>query len=170
MPQTVLGLTAESVNEKIKDVNAQIEALNKEIQQYQSQISETNQQGNTLANLIKELTLTRDKLLKETKQTEKKITATNIVINTLSDDIAEKEKSINVGEDAINKMIRDLQLKDSDTLVEKILSKNNLNDANREYNNIITVNEKLRTFIIDIKKQKEELENSKKTQKHAGEN
>jgi murein DD-endopeptidase MepM/ murein hydrolase activator NlpD len=161
MPQTVLGLTAESVNEKIKDVNAQIEALNKEIQQYQSQISETNQQGNTLANLIKELTLTRDKLLKETKQTEKKITATNIVINTLSDDIAEKEKSINVGEDAINKMIRDLQLKDSDTLVEKILSKNNLNDANREYNNIITVNEKLRTFIIDIKKQKEELENSK---------
>lgn len=161
LPQSSLAITADSVNEKIKDVNAQIEALNKEIQQYQNQISETNQQGNTLSNLIKELTLTRDKLLKETKQTEKKITATNIVISTLSDDIGEKEKSINKGEDAINKMLRDLQLKDNDTIVEKILSKDNLSDANREYNNIITVNEKLRTFIIDIKKQKEELEKSK---------
>lgn len=153
--------TAESVNEKIKDVNAQIESLDREIQQYQNQISETNQKGNTLSNLIKELTLTRDKLLKETKQTEKKITATNIVIGSLSENIEEKEKSIHSGEEAMNKMLRDLQLKDSDTLIEKILSKENFADVSREYNNMIAINEKLRTFIIDIKKQKEELENSK---------
>ena len=161
LPRYIFATTAESVNQKIKDVNAQIEALDREIKQYQSQISETNQQSNTLSNLIKELTLTRDKLLKETKQTEKKITATNIVITTLTDDIGERQKSINNSESAMNKMLRDLQLHDSDTFVEKILSKESFSDMNQEYNSTIAVNDKLRAFILDIKKEKEELELSK---------
>ncbi len=161
LPHYIFANTVESVNQKIKDVNAQIEALDREIKQYQSQISETNQQSNTLSNLIKQLTLTRDKLLKETKQTEKKITATNIVITTLTDDIGERQKSINNSESAMNKMLRDLQLHDSDTFVEKILSKESFSDMNQEYNSTIAVNDKLRAFILDIKKEKEELELSK---------
>lgn len=161
LPHISFAVTADSVNEKIKDVNAQIESLNKEIEQYKNQISQTNQQSNTLTNLIKELTLTRDKLLTETKQTEKKITATNIVIGTLSEDINDKQKSINNSESAMNKMLRDLQLKDNDSIVEKLLAKESLSAANREYNNIISVNDKLKNLIIDIKKQKEDLEFSK---------
>lgn len=161
LPHYIFANTPEIVSQKIKDVNAQIEALDREIKQYQSQISETNQQSNTLSNLIKELTLTRAKLLKETKQTEKKITATNIVISTLTDDIGERQKSINNSESAMNKMLRDLQLHDNDTFVEKVLSKESFSDMNIEYNNTVSVNDKLRAFVLDIKKEKEELELSK---------
>ncbi len=157
----VFAATAESVNQQINNVNAQIQALDKEIKQYQNQISATNEQGNTLLNLIKELTLTRNKLLKETSQTEKKITAANIIIGTLSGNIETKQKSISKGEEVLKKMLRDLQVYDNDSIVEKILSTNNLTNANREYNNIISFNREVRSRIIDIKKQKEDLELSK---------
>jgi len=64
-PFQVLALTAEEVKKQIEDTNGQIDALDKEIKQYQAQISVTSAQSNTLANTIKELTLTRNKLIKE---------------------------------------------------------------------------------------------------------
>ncbi|MEK7586225.1 MAG: peptidoglycan DD-metalloendopeptidase family protein [Patescibacteria group bacterium] len=150
-----------AVNQHINDINSQIQALDREIKQYQDQISVTSEQSNTLSNIIKELTLTRDKLLKETKQTEKKITATNIIIGSLGDDIKFKEKSINNSELALTQALREIQTSDNNTFVEKILSKGNLSDANREYNNILSLNEKIRAYIVDIKKQKEALSLSK---------
>ena len=61
----------------------------------------------------------------------------------------------------MNKMLRDLQLHDNDTFVEKVLSKESFSDMNIEYNNTVSVNDKLRAFVLDIKKEKEELELSK---------
>lgn len=148
---TAFAATAESVNQQIKDTNAQIEALDKEIQLYQNQISATNEQSNTLANLIKELTLTRSKLVKETEQTQKKITATGLVISTINTDIEAKQKSVDQSEQVIGVLFRDVYQRDTKTIVSKILEENTLSAASREYNNILSLNEKIASQVQELK-------------------
>ncbi len=161
LPTIAFAVDPNAITFHISDLNSQIESLNKEIANYQSQIADTNAQSNTLANIIKELTLTRDKLLAQVNQTQKKISATNIIINNLDSDITDKENKITVSSAALNQMIRDLNLRDNTSMLEKILSEQNLADASREYNNIVTVNEKVRTLIVDLGNQKANLEQSK---------
>jgi murein DD-endopeptidase MepM/ murein hydrolase activator NlpD len=160
-PIQAVAQTASSIRQQIEDTNAQIEALNKEIAQYQSQISETNAQSNTLSSLIKELTLTRSKLIKEKEQIEKNITATGMVIKSLSSNIEDKEDSIYISKKTLGKAIKDLNQNDNLLIIERLLSVNNFKDFSREYNNLLSVNEKVRQNIIDISLQKEELLSSK---------
>jgi len=161
IPYQVFALTAEEVREQINDANTQIEALDREIKQFQSQIAKTGAEANTLANHIKELTLTRNKLIKEREQIQKKITATGLVIKTLSSGIEEKEDSISISKKTLSKMISDLNKNDNTLVIEKLLSLNNLSDFSREYNNTLTLNEKIHEYIIDISIQKEQLTSSK---------
>lgn len=160
----VFALTASEVRKQIENTNSQIEALDKEILKYQSQISETSVQKNTLANLVKELTLTRNKLIKEREQIQKKITATGLVINTLSSDIEEKENTIEISKKSLGKMIKDLNQNDDIPIIERLLSVDNFTDFSREYNEILSLNQKIRENIIDVSLKKEQLV-STKTQK-----
>lgn len=160
-PLSVGALTASEVRQQIEDTNNQIEALDKEIAKYQSQISETSAQKTTLANLVKELTLTRNKLIKEREQIQKKISATGLIINTLSSDIEEKEKSIAISKQTLGKMIKDLNQNDNIDIIERLLSVNNFTEFSREYNNLITLNQKIKENITDVTTKKEELLTSK---------
>jgi murein DD-endopeptidase MepM/ murein hydrolase activator NlpD len=158
---TVWGETAQEIQARISSTNAQIQALDREIQQYQDQISQTNQQSNTLSNLIKELTLTRSKLVKEKEQTQKKINATGLIIGALSTDIETKEEKIDKIKESISQMINDLYRRDSVVLVERILSQENLSDASQEYNNIITVNNNLKQHVKLLNGEIDELDQTK---------
>ncbi len=157
----VQALTADEVRQQIKNTNSQIEALDKEIAKYQSQISETSAQKTTLANLVKELTLTRNKLIKEREQIQKKISATGLIIDTLSSDIEEKEKSIQISKLTLGKMIKDLNQNDNIDIIERLLSVNNFTEFSREYNNLITLNQKIKENITDVSNKKVELQTSK---------
>lgn len=160
-PFQVMALTAEEVRIQITETNNQIDVLDKEIKQYQAQISETSAQSNTLANTIKELTLTRNKLIKEREQIQKKITATDLVIGSLSTNISEKEKSIDISKQSISKMIKDLNQNDNVLIIERLLSVNNFNDFSRNYNDILTLNEKIRENIKAVSIKKKELIDTK---------
>jgi murein DD-endopeptidase MepM/ murein hydrolase activator NlpD len=160
----VFALTASEVRKQIEDTNSQIEALDKEISKYQSQISETSAQKATLANLVKELTLTRNKLITERTQIQKKITATGLVINTLSSDIEEKQNTIEISKKSLSRMIKDLNQNDDVPIIERLLSVENFTEFSREYNNLLSLNQKIRENIIDVSQKKELLANTK-TQK-----
>ncbi len=166
VPSKTIALTAIEVKKQIEDTNSQIEAINKEIIKYQSQIAETSAQKTTLANLVKELTLTRNKLIKEREQIQKKISATGLVINSLSTDIKEKENIIDISKKSLSKMIRDLNQNEDIPIFERLLAVDNFTDFSREYNNILTLNQKIRENIIGVSQKKEELLNSK-TQKES---
>lgn len=166
IPSQVKALTAEEVRQQIEDTTSQIEALDKEIKQYQSQIVETSEQANSLANLIKELTLTRNKLIAERTQIQKKITATGLVIQTLSTNIGEREKSIDISKKSLSQMIQNLNQNDDISVIERILSLGSFEDFSREYNNLLTLNEKIRENILNISSEKEKLLFSK-TQKES---
>jgi murein DD-endopeptidase MepM/ murein hydrolase activator NlpD len=161
IPFNARALTANEVRLQIEDANNQIDALDKEIKQYQSQISTTSQQKNTLANIIKELTLTRSKLLKEKEQIQKKISATGLVIKNISGNISEKEKSINISKESLAQMIKTLDQNDNIPIIERLLSKTNFIDFSRDYNNILSVNEKITENIKDISLVKKDLQSSK---------
>ena len=158
---SLFAATVESVTAQIDDINSQIQALDREIKQYQDQISTTSAQSSTLASIIKELTLTRTKLTKELEQTQKKITATGLVIVYLDKDISERQKSINNSVQLLGKMFRSLEEYDNTTFIEKVLTTENLGDVSREYNDILSVNENVRKYILDIKNEKEALSVSK---------
>jgi murein DD-endopeptidase MepM/ murein hydrolase activator NlpD len=160
----VSALTAEQVRQQIEDTNNQIETLDKEIKQYQSQIAQTSEQADSLAKIIKELTLTRSKLVAERTQIQKKITATGLVIETLSDNIKDKESSIAISKKSLSKMIRDLNQNDDVPIIERLLSVDNFSDFSREYNDLLSLNQKIRDNIIDVSLKKEELLTTK-TQK-----
>ncbi len=158
---SLFAATVESVTAQIDDINSQIQALDREIKQYQDQISTTSAQSSTLASIIKELTLTRTKLTKELEQTQKKITATGLVIVNLDKDISERQKSINNSVQLLGKMFRSLEEYDNTTFIEKVLTTENIGDVSREYNDILSVNENVRKYILDIKNEKEALSVSK---------
>ena len=88
--------TASELKEQIANTNSEIDKIDKEIKALSNQITATGKEKNTLANAIKELTLTRNKLVKEKEGIQKKITATGLIINTLANDIEEKQISLNI--------------------------------------------------------------------------
>ncbi|HAE36880.1 MAG: Peptidase, M23 family [Candidatus Nomurabacteria bacterium GW2011_GWF2_35_66] len=153
--------TVEELQAQISNTNSQIEKLNKEIAALSGQIAETGQQKNTLANAIKDLTLKRNKLIKEREQTEKKITATGLVIKTLDSEIDTKITILNKSKESLANLIKNLNQQDDQTILQKLLSQENLSDLSREYNNIINLNTQLKNYINNISLQKENLTVSK---------
>lgn len=162
LPQKIVwGVTAVEVKQQIENTNSQIEALDKEIAKYQSQLEETGQQKDTLNKLIKELTLTKSKLLSEKQQTEKKITTTSLIINELDSNINTQEKTINILEQSLSRMIFDLYINENHSFLEKLLSKNSLTEVSDEYNKIISINEKVRENIKKVTNEKQVLLSTK---------
>lgn len=155
------ALTASEVRAQIEATNDQIKALDKEIAKYQSQIAETSAQKTTLANVIKELTLTRNKLIKEREQIQKKISATGLIIDNLSTDIKEKETIIEISKKSLSQMIKDLNQNDNTPIIQRLLAVDNFKDFSREYNNLLTLNQKIRENIIGVSETKQELLNTK---------
>lgn len=160
-PFQALALTENDVRKQIEDTNNQINALDKEIKQYQAQITQTSTQKNTLANIIKELTLTRNKLLKEKELIQKKITATGLVIKTISGGIVEKQKSIDISKKSIALMVKDLNQIDNTPMMERLLSMDNFTEFSREYNDVMTLNEEIGKNIVSVSLKKKELLTSK---------
>ncbi len=153
--------TAEEVRKQISDTNLQIEELDKEIKALSGQIAVTSQQKNTLANAIKDLTLKRDQLVKQRQQTEKKISATGLVIKTLDGEINTRVLSINKTKETIANLIRKLDQQDDESILQKVLSNENISDFSVEYNNVIGVTDELKNYINDISTQKNSLAKTK---------
>ncbi len=153
--------TAEEVNQKIQNASKEIEALDAEIRQYQSRISDTNQESQSLSNLIKELTLTRSKLLKEKQKNEAQITSTGLAIQTLDSNISSQQKSINIAEEAIKKMLYQMYQNDNASLVEQLLSQEDISEVSTTYNNILSVNKEIQSHITDLAHQQEVLKVTK---------
>lgn len=153
--------TVDELKNQIDETNSQIEQINKEIEILSGQIAETAQEKDTLANAIKDLTLKKNKLVKEREQTEKKIEATGLVIKTLNGEIETKNTILNKSKESLSSLLKNLYLQDRQTLLQKLLSEDNLSDFSREYNNVITLNNDIRNYINDILVEKENLTVSK---------
>ncbi len=154
-PFFLYAQTADGLREQIDTTNNEIQKLNREIEALNGKITVTSEQKKTLSNAIKEITLKRDKLLKEKEQTQKKINATSVVIKNLSGEINIHLNTIDESKNSLGIFLKSLYQQDSQTYFQQLLSKNNISEASREYNNIIGINNAIKSYIKEVTKEKE---------------
>ena len=154
--------TAEELNAKISQKNADIDKLEKEIKQYQSQLNDLAKEKNSLNVSLKQLDLTRKKLVADIAITENKIEKTNFKIQELSLEINNKEDTITRDIDAIKIEIRKTNEFDLDSMIETILSENSFTNMWNDIDNMAVVREKIREKIIELKQIKSDLEDARK--------
>jgi len=153
--------TAEELQNKIREKDADIAALEAEINTYQGQLTNLGKQKTSLASSIKQLDLTRKKLVADITVTQKKIDKTNLAIQGLSSDISDKEDSISTNTDSIALGFRRTNELELDDVLETLLSKNDFSMIWDDIDDMITVRERLRDNIVELREVKFELEDTR---------
>ena len=153
--------TASDLKNKINDSNNEITKLEQQIKDYQKQLDDLGNQADSLKVSILKLDITRKKLAADIKVTENKISATNLVIEKLSLDIGNKEEKINQGKLAIAQGLREINEADLRSILENLLSQNNLSDMWNEVEALKSVHSQVRNQIEDLKSVKADMESNK---------
>lgn len=160
-PAEVSATSIEDLQKKIDDRNASIDQLEKEIAQYQDQIKETGKETQTLQTALKALDLSRKKLVADMNVTENKIGAANLKIEELDFNISEKSDQISNELDGVSKSLVDLNEADSKTLVEVLLSYDNMSDYWEVADRIGQLQESIKEKISTLKNLKKDFEGNK---------
>ena len=156
--------SAQSVSElqeKINQKDSDIARLEKEIAAYQAELNSLGKQKNSLSVAIKELDLTKKKLNTEIAITENKIEKTNLKIKILSNDINDKIDSITNNVTSISLGIKATNEFELANVVQMILSDSDFTETWTDIDNIVTVREKIREKVLELKQTKNELEDTR---------
>ncbi len=154
--------TVEELNNKISQKNNDISSLEKEIKQYQNELDSIGKQKSSLSNSIKELDLTKKKLVANIAVTQKKIDKTTLKIQGLSSQIVNKEDSISNNVDAISLYVKETNEFEHSNIMETLLSDSDFTTAWNDIDNMVTIREKIRDKIVELKQVKSELEDTRK--------
>lgn len=154
--------TAQELSNKINQKNIDISKLEEEIKQYQIQLDGLEKQKDSLNVSIKQLDLTRKKLVADISITQNKIDKTSLKIKELSLQINDKEGRISNDVDAISLGIRQINEFEQNDVLATILSESNFTVAWNDIDNMITVSDKVRQVIIELKQIKSDLEDTRK--------
>lgn len=154
--------TADELNSKINQKNNEIEKLEQEIKGYQAQLGNLAKEKDSLSNQIKQLDLTRKKLNADISITGKEIERTNLKISGLTSDIGDKESSIENSREVIAESVRAMNESEGSTMAEIILTQGNLSEVWNDIDNLITIREKLKERIAELRIVKVELEGTRK--------
>lgn len=162
-PIFIHAQTAEELQDKIDQIrNNDIVKLEKEIAAYQSQLNDIGKQKNSLNSSLKELDLNRKKLIANIAVTQNKIANKNSEIGNLGFQINNKEESIQNDIKTIANQIKQTDEFESNSILEKIFSQDKISDTWKEVDTMMTLNERIREKIIEIRNIKTDLENTKK--------
>ncbi len=153
--------TASEIKAKMNQKDTDIAELEKEIAIYQAQLTNLEQQKNSLAGTIKELDLTKKKLVIDIAVTQKKIDKTNLAIEGLNSDIDNKENSISNNRDSIALGIKQTNEFEQKSLIETILSEDNFTVVWNDIDSMLTLRNNLRTKILELHQIKGELEDTR---------
>ena len=154
--------TAQELNEKINQKNADIDKLEKEIKLYQTEIDDLGKQKNSLNVSLKQLDLTQKKLVADIAVTQNKIDKTNFKIKELSLEIDNKGDIISNNIEAISLSIRKMNELEQNDVLATILSENDFTIIWNDIDNMATVSDKIRETIIDLKQVRNDLEDTRK--------
>ncbi len=157
---TYAGLINDLKN-KISDKTTGIKQLEKEIEQFQGQLNEVGKEKNSLQKEIKTIDITRKKLSTGIKITQKKVTSTSLNINKLSFKISTKKKEISKSTDIVKRTIRKINEIDNSSLVELVLSSNNISDFWDEVGDLESFQISMSNNTKELRKLKGQMETNK---------
>lgn len=153
--------TVSEIQNRIEEKDAEIKRLEKEIASFQTELFGLSKQKSSLQGEIKELDLTKKKLNADIAVTENKIDRTNLKIRNLTSDIGDKETSIKTNQNTIRSGIQNLSEMEDKTMVEVLLSDQDIAAMWSEIDNVAAVRENLREHIITLRETKTVLEDTR---------
>ena len=150
--------TAQEIQNKIIQKDADIQKLEQEIAAYQNELESLGQQKTSLNSSLKQLDITKKKLNADISVTQNKIDKTNLKIESLSSDIGTKQSYINNDTEAIKIGIKQINEIEQGSLLQTLLSSNDFSVIWNDIDNTISVRDKIRENILNLKQIKGELE------------
>lgn len=150
--------TADEIQDKINQRNADIAKLEQDIRAYQAELDTLGKQKSSLSVSIKQLDLTKKKLQTDIAVTEKKIDQTNEKINGLSSDIGDKEGAILNHRDSIALGLRETNELELEDIIHTILSENDFTSIWNDIDNRAKVRESIIENISSLRTTKGALE------------
>jgi len=149
------------LQQQIEEKNRQIQEIQEEINRYERDLSNIGKEKDTLENAIKTLDVSRQKLGADIRVTEQRITNTSLNIEKLNIDINEAERKINQNDNAIAEAMRKMHEQDSISLIENVLSSENLSDFWNDVNALEQFQVSLQSDLKDLREAKAELSDDK---------
>ena len=132
---TVIGVVTpvsagiiDTLKSKITGRSDKIKDLEKDISSYQKQLQKIGKEKSSLQREVKTLDITRKKLSTDIRVTENKVSTTSLNIKKLSIEIRKKEEGISASLDVIKATIRRINEIENNSLVEFVLSSDNISD------------------------------------------
>ena len=158
----VNGSSIEELQRKISEKSTQIKDLEKEIADSQKELSRLGGEVNDLSGAIRILDATRKKLTADLALTGRRIENTNLEIEKLELEITNRGNQISIEEVAISDSIISINNADEQSLVELILTYDNLTEFWDNVESIKQFQLSLRNHVITLKNIKANLEADKK--------
>jgi murein DD-endopeptidase MepM/ murein hydrolase activator NlpD len=148
---------AEDLVNKINAKNSELERLKNEITVYQKQVDAVHHETTTLQGALNAIDTDRKKINKDIRLTETGLEATKLTISKLGLDITDTGKKIDQSEKSIAEILRITEQAESRTIIETMLSKNNLSEIMDESFQLGQFREKIRGQLNEMKTYQEEL-------------
>jgi murein DD-endopeptidase MepM/ murein hydrolase activator NlpD len=113
---------------KIGDLKDQRDQIQKEINELQQKVSATSAEANTIDAKVRELKATQAKIQKDISLTQNQIKKSQLTLEKLDLEITDKQELANKKMDALSESIRQMNLMQSESLIETILSYDNFSE------------------------------------------
>jgi len=151
----------DDLKNKISGRSDEIQKLEVEIEKYQEQLNEVGEEKASLQKEIKTIDITRKKLSTDIQVTENKVISTSFNINKLNIEIYDKEKDILGRQKVIKETIRSIDEIENNSLVELVLSSDNISDFWSEVENLESFQISMNESVKELQGLKKRLETNK---------
>lgn len=155
------GTLAQTDQERIADLQKQIEALEQQAEQYRGNIANEQAKAKSLKGEITILENQIKKIQTQITITSKNIDRTKIEIEGLNGNIFDAQKSIDYKRDTIGRLLLSLYKQDNENTVTILLKNANISDFFVQTQATAKLNSTLLGLVSELKDEKTNLENKK---------
>jgi len=161
LPSACSASLVDDLQAQINQKEQEIKQLEAQAAQYQKDLQGTQSQKNTLNNQLATIASRIKALQGEISVTTSKISATSLKIESLGLDIDLKQDEIDKKRKEISDLIQVLAEHDRESLMEIILTQDNLSDFINQIHYMESVQESIQTNITELQSIKKEMETQK---------
>ncbi|OGN30181.1 MAG: hypothetical protein A3I26_03315 [Candidatus Yanofskybacteria bacterium RIFCSPLOWO2_02_FULL_43_10] len=154
-------VSAQTDEEKMADLKAQIQALEQQAEQLKGTISQKQEQADTLKNQIANLKSQITSLQTQISLTGKKIDKTKIELNNVQNNIFNTQEKVDRQKNTIGRLLLFMDRMDKESLLGIILKNNDLSDYFRQTQSALTANTNLMNLVDDLQDMEDQLNQNK---------
>lgn len=154
----------EKLKNEINDRSNRLSQIEQEIAQYEAALLEVGAEKSTLQKAINQLELERKKVTADIKYTETKIGSTDLEISKLNIEIDNTEENISENQDALREIIRNVHTQDEQSIIETLLSYDNISDYWNSLEELESVRSAIGQRVDNLNNLKDILENKRESE------